>query len=298
VTDRELETAATVALVAGSHPPTRVQADELAQPGGAVAALEARHGLLAGAALESAVRKLRDWAGRGITVVTAFDERYPANLRTVVDRPAALFVRGGLRAADAQSVAVVGTRRPSPRGTAATRSIVSGLVMRGYTIASGLAAGIDTAAHSAALAAGGRTVAVVGTGVDRCYPPQNSALQREIASRGAVISCFPPGSPPTRRSFPIRNAVMSGLALATVIVEATPTSGTRIQARASLAQGRPLLMLERLLDQEWAAELATRRRVHVLARAEAVPDAIAQLLTADDLLLAATAPDLELRPPC
>jgi DNA processing protein len=296
VTDRELEKAAIVALLAAGDPLRRVQVDELARPGGALMALEARHGLLAGAELERAGRKLRDWARQGIKLVTVLDEWYPVNLRTVVDRPAALFVRGGLHAADALAVAVVGTRRPTLRGTEATRAIASGLLTRGYTIASGLAAGIDTAAHCAALAAGGRTVAVVGTGVDRCYPPQNSALQREIASRGAVISSFLPGSPPTRRSFPIRNAVMSGLTRATVIIEASPTSGTRIQARASLEQGRPLIMLAGLLDQEWAAELATRPGVHVVENPADVPDAISGLVMADPSMFAAASHDLELRP--
>jgi DNA processing protein len=252
----------------------------LVEPHGATTVLESRHGMLAEAELERAGGLIRSWNERGIGIIATSDEGYPINLRALSDRPPALFVRGRLLQADTRSVAVVGTRRPSALGLARARDAASRLVDAGYTIVSGLAAGIDTAAHAAALGGGGRTVAVLGTGVDRYYPSQNRVLQERIASRCAVVSCFQPGSPPTRHSFPIRNRVMSGLALATVIVEASATSGTRIQARTSTEQGRPVVMLEDVLRQEWATELATRGSVHVVAHPADLPDAIGALLNA------------------
>jgi DNA processing protein len=145
-------------------------------------------------------------------------------------------------------------------------------------VISGLAAGIDTAAHTAALAERGRTVAVIGTGLARSYPPQNERLQREIAERGAVVSQFWPDSPPSRRSFPMRNAVMSGIALATVVVEASHTSGSRLQARLALAQGRPVFLLEELVEHEaWAREYANRPGTHVVGSAAEITTALDRL---------------------
>ena len=137
-------------------------------------------------------------------------------------------------------------------------------------VASGLAAGIDAAAHSATLEANHRTLAVIGTGVDRAYPSAHAWLQRTIAERGAVISCFWPDDAPTRQSFPVRNGVMSGLTRATVIVEASSTSGTRVQARRALAHGRAVCLASRLLAQPWAQELAARPNVHISDTVEEV----------------------------
>ena len=137
-------------------------------------------------------------------------------------------------------------------------------------VASGLAAGIDAAAHTATLDAGGRTLAVIGTGVDRVYPAAHARLQRTIAERGAVISCFWPDHGPSRQSFPLRNGVMSGLTRATVIVEASSTSGTRVQARLALAHGRPVCLATKLLTQRWAQELAERPNVHVADTADEI----------------------------
>jgi DNA processing protein len=176
-----------------------------------------------------------------------------------------VFVAGGLDPRDARAIAVVGARNASPQGVGAAGAIARHLVERSYTVVSGLAAGIDTAAHTAALEMGGRTLAVIGTGLRRSFPPQNAALQRRIATDCAVISQFWPDAPPTRRSFPMRNAVMSGLALATVVVEASHTSGSRLQARLALAHGRPVLLLESLVQQQqWAQQVAARPGAHVV----------------------------------
>jgi DNA processing protein len=220
--------------------------------------------------LSQAATEIERWTASGITLISVLDPGYPLNLHAVYDRPALLFVRGTLCADDERSVAIVGSRQASQEGLAHARRLTTGLSEAGYVVASGLAAGIDTAAHTATLDAGGRTLAVLGTGVDRTYPAANARLQRTIAERGAVISCFWPDQAPTRQSFPLRNGVMSGLTRATVIVEASPTSGTRVQARLALAHGRSVCLATRLLTQPWARELAERPNVHVCDTADEI----------------------------
>jgi DNA processing protein len=158
------------------------------------------------------------------------------------------------------------------------------LTSAGYVVVSGLAAGIDTAAHEAALATGGRTVAVIGTGLRHSYPPQNAQLQRRIAAEGAVVSQFWPEQPPTRLSFPRRNAVMSGCALGTVVVEASPRSGARLQTRLALAHGRPVFLWRALLDQPWALELAQRPGVYVIDEPGQIVETVERLDTTDALV--------------
>ena len=210
------------------------------------------------------------WRAAGIEPIATLDASYPANLRAVHDRPPLLFVAGTLQSADERSVAVIGSRRASHAGLRRATQMSEQLVAGGYAVTSGLAAGIDTAAHRAALAAGGRTVAVIGTGLAHAYPPQNARLQRRIAAEGAVISPFWPEAPPDRTSFPLRNGVMSGLSRGTVIIEASATSGSRIQARLALAHGRPVFLLAPVLGQRWARELAARPSVHVVDSAAQV----------------------------
>ena len=276
----------TVALVALLHPgvdgtaPARTARGSARSSEAAVRGrdplevLDERHGLLAHDEFERAAAQVREWRSAGIEVVSAADESYPVNLRSVAERPLLLFVVGRLQASDARAVAVVGTRAPSERGIREARAVSASLVAASFTVTSGLAAGIDTVAHTAALAAGWRTIAVLGTGVDRCYPPENAGLQREISERCAIVASFAPGSPPTRHSFPARNVVMSALSLATVIIEASATSGTRIQARAALRQGRPVLLAARLLEQDWAVELAAHAGVLVFDDPDSVPGLI------------------------
>jgi DNA processing protein len=228
-------------------------------------------------AIASALTEIERWRAAGIRLVTVLDPEYPDNLRSVHDRPPLIFVQGRLDPADQRSVAVVGARRASPAGLDRARQIAEHLVRSGYVVVSGLAAGIDTAAHVAALGVGGRTLAVLGTGLAHSYPPENTALQRRIGTECAVISQFWPESPPTRRSFPMRNAVMSGLALGTVLVEASPTSGARIQARLALSHGRPVFLVDTLLDQAWARELATAPGTHVVQSPAQITSAIEQL---------------------
>jgi DNA processing protein len=149
--------------------------------------------------------------------------------------------------------------------------LAEALVATGQTVISGLAAGIDTAAHTAALAAGGRSVAVLGTGLHHAYPAENAALQARLQ---VLVSQFWPEQGPQRENFPRRNAVMAGISSATVIVEAGERSGSRIQARHALAQGRPLVLMAPLLAQEWARSLASQPGVRIIAAADELIDAL------------------------
>ena len=178
--------------------------------------------------------------GKGISLVTVLDTSYPVNLRMVHDRPSVLFIRGHLAPDDERSVAVVGTRSATPDGLALARSIAGGLSDAGYVVVSGLAAGIDSAAHIAALKNDRRTLAVIGTGLYEYFPPENRPLQDRIASEHAVLSQFWPDQGARKWTFPMRNAVMSGFARATVVIEASHTSGARMQARLALEHGRPV----------------------------------------------------------
>jgi len=217
--------------------------------------------------LDEAARDIERWERTGIQLVSVLDAEYPSNLRMIYQHPPVLFMQGAADERDATSVAVVGTRHPAPRGIDQARQLAAALATDGIPVISGLAAGIDTAAHTAALTAGGRTVAVIGTGIDRVYPPQNAGLQEEIAAKGLVISQFLPGSPPTKASFPMRNAVMSGYALATVVIEASAHSGSRIQARLALQHGRHVFLMRTLLEHEWARDYAARPGVTVVETA-------------------------------
>jgi DNA processing protein len=236
--------------------------------------------------LDHARADLDRWDARGMRLVTVLDPDYPPNLRAVHDRPPMVFIAGRLTPADARGVAVVGARKATPAGVESARAIAKHLIDGGYTVISGLAAGVDTSAHTSALAHKGRTVAVIGTGLARAYPPENEPLQQRIAAQCAVISQFWPDSPPSRRSFPMRNAVMSGIALATVVVEASETSGARMQARLALLQGRPVFLLASLIErQPWARDYATRPGTHVVNDPREITN-ILHALTASDPLLA------------
>lgn len=171
------------------------------------------------------------------------DAEYPALLLAVPTAPATLHVRGALVEGDALAVAVVGSRRATAYGLSVAEALAADLSARGVTIVSGLARGIDTAAHRGALRVGGRTIAVLGSGVDVVYPPENARLAEEIAARGALVSQFAPGTPPLPHHFPTRNAVIAGLSLAVVVVEAAERSGSLITARLAAELGREVLAM-------------------------------------------------------
>lgn len=222
----------------------------------------------------------------GVRCITVADEEYPTNLQMVQNRPPVLFVRGELRPEDTRAIAVVGTRSAGPEGVAAATAISQKLVARGVTVVSGLAEGIDTAAHSAALSSGGRTIAVFGTGISRVYPAKNRVLADEVARSGACVSQFLPDQSPTRWTFPVRNVVTSGLSIGTVVVEAGPTSGAKLQAHDALRHGKRLFLLRRLVEQqEWAKDLATRPEVTAVDDIDEIVRAVETDLRLDAALL-------------
>jgi DNA processing protein len=165
------------------------------------------------------------------------DTHYPAPLAALTPPPQ-LWIRGSMIPDDALAVAIVGARRASTYGIEVAGRLASDLAVRGVTIVSGFARGIDTAAHRGALAAGGRTIAVLGAGIDVLYPPENVALAREVAARGALLTQFAPGTPPLPHNFPTRNRTLAALALAVVVVEAAERSGSLITAGFAADLGR------------------------------------------------------------
>jgi len=193
------------------------------------------------------------------SLVTVLDKDYPANLRKIYNRPPFLFVRGTLDTEDVRSVAIVGTRKASPEGIRLAKDLATALTGRRVTVISGMAAGIDTAAHQATLDAGGRTIAVMGNGIDKVYPAANRGLSEQIAARGALLSQFWPGSPPRSQNFPLRNVVTSGTAVGTVVIEANATSGAKMQARLALEHGKRLFLVRSLvMHEEWAQRYSRR----------------------------------------
>ena len=190
------------------------------------------------ARLGDAERELAQAEKARARLIDVEDAEYPPMLRGIPDAPAALFVRGRLVPGDERLAAVIGSRNATRYGVDVTRQLVPPLASRGVTIVSGMARGIDAAAHRAALSSGGRTIAVLGTGIDRCYPAESRDLYEEIPKHGAVVSEVAPGTEPMPWVFPPRNRIISGLSKTVVIVEARLKSGTAVTAKHALDQGR------------------------------------------------------------
>ncbi|UCB57420.1 MAG: DNA-processing protein DprA [Candidatus Omnitrophota bacterium] len=183
-----------------------------------------------------------------IKTLSLNDKEYPANLRYIYSPPLALYVKGNILAEDSIALAIVGSRKASYYGLKNAESLGFKLASQGITIISGLARGIDTAAHRGALAAGGRTIAVLGSGLNIIYPRQNKGLAEEISKNGAVISEYAQDTPPLRQNFPRRNRIISGLSLGVVVVEAAKRSGALITADFALEQGREVFALPGKID--------------------------------------------------
>jgi DNA processing protein len=192
-----------------------------------------------GRALAEAEAEMKRVAEAGGLVLSFEDEAYPWRLREIYDPPAVLWVRGDVRVLARAGIAVVGTRQPSPYGAGMAELLSRDLANRGLAIFSGMARGVDTAAHKGALDAGGKTVAVWGTGIDVVYPKENKKLAENIvAGGGAIVSEYPLGTFPAPQNFPVRNRILSGMSVGVLVIEAGEYSGTRITARCAMEQNR------------------------------------------------------------
>lgn len=231
-------------------------------------------------AINAADGEVQRWFEAKYHVLTLGGPEYPVQLADVADAPPFLFVEGDASILAEPSVAVVGTRKASADGIQRAFRAAQALSEAGIVVVSGMAAGIDTAAHKGALAARGRTVAVMGTPIDRRYPAENRQLSEQIVvDRGALASEFPPGSPTRPWHFLRRNRTMSGIAAATLVVEASETSGARSQALAALEHGRPVFLPASLVSaHNWAAELVENGRHGLRAVMVRAPEEIVEVL--------------------
>lgn len=213
----------------------RATADEL--QGAGLSAAQA-HNVASGCSYEDAVDQQNKMVATGAQLISVQDPRYPQQLREIYEPPLLLFALGRTELLSSPSIAVVGTRRPTPYGVAATERLTADLAKAGLTIISGMARGVDTAAHKAALNENGDTIAVFGCGVDVLYPADNRKLYQDIAKRGLLLSEFPLGTPAYPQHFPIRNRIVSGISLGVLIVEGAQHSGSAITAKLAMDQGR------------------------------------------------------------
>lgn len=185
--------------------------------------------------IKDEIRRLREG---GIQLVHFNHPDYPDRLKNITDPPPCLYMKGPVSDNDTNAISIVGTRRPTTYGRKVAEMLASELSSAGFTIVSGMARGIDSFAHHAVIKGGGRTLGVLGSGIDIVYPVENLRLFAEIVEKGALISEFPPGTGPDKRNFPRRNRIISGLSLGTVVVEAAERSGSLITARFAMEQGR------------------------------------------------------------
>lgn len=192
--------------------------------------------------------ELRRIEKAGVRVLIASDPEYPALLREIHDPPIALYVLGSLAERDRHSIGIVGTRKPTHYASECAKKLAYQLAYAGLTITSGLARGVDTFAHQGALAARGRTIAVIGSGLGRLYPPENRVLAEKIAAQGAVVSEFPYETPADRQTFPMRNRIISGLSFGLLVIEAGQRSGALISATQAAEQGRSLYAVPGRID--------------------------------------------------
>ena len=184
----------------------------------------------------------------GARLVTPVDAEYPKRLLQIYDPPLALYVQGEIQSRDERGVAIVGSRRTTHYGREVAERLAMQLAQDGVTVLSGLARGIDTAAHSGALKGKGRTLAVLGGGLDCLFPPENAELAAAIARQGAVVTEYPIGREPDKTTFPVRNRIVSGISMGVVVVEADVTSGAMITARQALEQGRTVFAVPGRVD--------------------------------------------------
>lgn len=219
-------------------------------------------------AVDEAQREIAGWREAGYGFVSVIHPDYPSRLRTVHDAPPFLFFRGSLSAQESGGISIVGSRAASDTGVRRAREVARYLVAEGIPVISGLARGVDAAAHEATIDAGGVPVGVIATGIGATYTPATTRYLHElVASHGVLLSQFSPTAPAMKHTFIERNATMSGLGVATFIIEASEHSGARAQARLAMEHGRPVILTQVVATQtDWGRELAsgTRRNVQVV----------------------------------
>lgn len=241
-------------------------------------------------------RELDALHAQQIQLLTWDDGGYPPRLRTIFDPPPVLYVKGCLDLLDGIAIALVGSRRASSYGRAVAEKLGQELAEKGVCVVSGMARGIDSAAHAGALRCGGSTVAVLGCGVDVVYPPENTRLYAQIAERGALLSEFPLRSAPDRGNFPARNRIISGLSLGTVVIEAGRQSGALITADMALDQGRDVFAVPGNITSNTSR--GTHRLIKQGAHLVEEADDILQALSVEiGQQISATQPQLPLQPP-
>lgn len=242
--------------------------------------------ITSGCVFEDAVAQHNKLKTTGAYLIAHADPRYPARLKEIYDPPVVLYARGRLELLATTMIAVVGTRRPSPYGLAAAERLATDLALAGLTIASGMARGIDTAAHKAALHAHRDTVAVFGCGVDLCYPAENRKLAQDLARDGLILSEFPLGAPAYPQNFPLRNRIVAGLSVGVLIVEGAQYSGSAITARLAMDQGREVFAIPGNITskQSWGPNLLIKQGAKLV---QDWNDVLEELSPADRLQLQA-----------
>ncbi len=194
--------------------------------------------MVAGTVFEAAAKEAEQARQLGVSIISIRDAAYPPLLKEIFDPPLLLYVRGDIGLLAGPAIGVVGSRKPTPYGRAMAQRLAADLAARGLFISSGMARGIDSAAHEGCLQAGGKTIAILGTGIDVVYPAENKKLYAAIAEKGLLVSEFPLGSFPAPQNFPIRNRIISGISLGVIVVEAAQYSGSLITARLAMEQNR------------------------------------------------------------
>ena len=242
--------------------------------------------IVSGCSFEDAVTQQQKSLETSTEVIPITDPRYPALLRNIFDPPIVLFARGKVELLKSLMLAVVGTRRPTPYGTTVANRLARELSRAGLTITSGMARGIDTAAHKAVLEESGDTVAVFGCGVDEVYPAENRKLAAQIISQGLVLSEFPMGTPPYPQNFPIRNRIISGMSLGVLVVEGGEYSGSAITAKLATEQNREVFAVPGNITskQSWGPNLLIKQGAKIVQEWN---DVVAELQVEDRQLLAA-----------